>query len=544
MGTPHRVFIFAVFTFILTVAFVGCGGGSSGGNPTAIISGTVAGTEIIAVDDNGTIVASDDTDNKIADVDENYAFTLTGIPVDTNIRVYLITDSGVYPLYVGASSTNVFSLSAAVTIDLGFVDTTAVPGQATPENDPTALAEVTAQAENTATLILVTDETTGAPLSGATVIVDHASDPRQVDRTTAGSASFTLPSGGPITVTIGMSGYEILTLVDYNLILLKIGLQPTGYSAFIQGTVLNYTTGAFGFVTVGRDGFNNFCPSCENLSVGPPDGTFGFYRSEVSIPNTVFNMSAFEYGGVDGTPPTNFTAVTGVSSPANGDTQVVNMAFPGTVPDTMTTDGTITVPASLGAVNFVTATGLRDVVGIPGELVVGFSALGKTSPYIYSLVTFDFTEAGLSTIVMGQAEGVSGGWTRSFNRGVAFGGSAVDFNLIDIPTALSPTGTCGSVAPALSWTGVAGASLYLVMLNDLDTNWAVVMDGGSTSFTLPDLSETPLADLGFSIDVPVNWNVEAMVIPGFNFSTSTLDKDAITSIFTDSSVSPGVSCIP
>jgi len=495
------------------------------------ISGTVAGTEIIAVNDSGAIVASDDTTGKTQNADGSYPFTLTGIPVGVNIRVYLITASGVYPLYF--AGTNVFSLSAVAAIDLGFVDTTS--GQAIPENDPTAITEVSAGTENTDTLVIVTDENTGAPLSGATVIVDHATEDRQiVTTTTAGSASFTPPSSGPVTITIGMSGYAILTLVDFNLVFLNIELTPTGLSAFIQGRALNFT-GPLGAVSAGNDDLiNDRCPSCENLY----DGTLGDYKLEANIPNRVFNLSAIDYGS--GTTPINFTAVTGLGPLADGDTLIVDLTFPITPPTMTITTGTITVPASLGSVDLLIAGGLMDV-GDPVELFVGISDVGSTLPD-YTLTTFDFAGGGLSTSILARAEGTAGGVTHSVNRGVGFGGTGVDFSLIDIPTILLPTGDCGGIAPAISWTGVTGASFYGVDLGDFDTAWTVIIDGGSTSFTLPDLTDTPLAGLGLTTGDQVELGVWAMVVPGFNFNT--LDKDTVMGTFTDMSNSSDVFCIP
>lgn len=70
----------------------------------------------------------------------------------------------------------------------------------------------------------------------------------------------------------------------------------------------------------------------------------------------------------------------------------------------------------------------------------------------------------------------------------------------------------------------------------------VLVDGGSTSFTLPYLIGTPLAGLGLSTSDTVNWNVQAMMVPGFNFNT--LDKDTVTRTFTDRSESATVSCPP
>jgi len=498
----------AGYTFSSTNLAVTLSGADSTGNDfvstlgASSISGTVAGTEIVAVNDNGDIVASDDTTGKTADGGGNFPFTLTGIPVGTNIRVYLITGSGVYPLYFGAPSTNVFSLSAVATIDLGFVDTTAVPGQATPENDPTVVTGVSPQAENTDTLVRVTEESTGAPLSGVTVIVDHATDPRQVaTTTTAGSASFTPPSSGPVTVTIGMSGYELVTLVDFNLVYLDIPLGDLNQQAFVQGTVSNYTGGTLlGFVIASEAGFDNFCPTCENLY----NGTLGDYRMEANLPIRPFNLSAIDFGNGGTNPPTNFTAATGFAPLTDGQTLVVNMDFPITPPTTTTTTGTITVPASLGTINYVTATGLRDVVGNPSGLTVGFSALGNVSPYDYSLVTFDFAGAGPSTTILAQAQDTAGGMTMSFNRGAGFGGTGEDFNLMDIPTNLSPTGVCGGVAPTLSWTAVPGASFYIVGLEGIPSDWEIVIDGGTTSVALPDLTGTPIAALGLSPSVLVS----------------------------------------
>jgi Tol biopolymer transport system component len=73
-----------------------------------------------------------------------------------NIRVFLITKGGVYPMYFdsdgdGNPDTNVFALSSITEIALGFVDTTVAgqKGRAIPDNDPSDLAEVNAASENT-----------------------------------------------------------------------------------------------------------------------------------------------------------------------------------------------------------------------------------------------------------------------------------------------------------------------------------------------------------------------------------------------------------
>ncbi|VAX30630.1 hypothetical protein MNBD_NITROSPIRAE03-1839 [hydrothermal vent metagenome] len=146
-----------------------CGGGGtttttgSGGDTTTetgTISGTVSGTTIVAVNDSGAIVASDDTAGKTSDANGNYTFTLTGIPVGQNIRVYLITWGGIYPMYFDSNGdTNVFSLASSTTINLGFVDThtTGQEGKAIPQNNPTDYPGVSGGTENPDIPITITN---------------------------------------------------------------------------------------------------------------------------------------------------------------------------------------------------------------------------------------------------------------------------------------------------------------------------------------------------------------------------------------------------
>lgn len=120
-----------------------------------------------------------------------------------------------------------------------------------------------------------------------------------------------------------------------------------------------------------------------------------------------------------------------------------------------TTTGTITMPASLGTIWQVAAGGVRNLVGDPGELLVGLSAFFTPQPsYDYTLATFDFEGGGPTTSILARAEGTSGGVTYSINRGVGFDGTNIDFSLIDIPIGLSPTVACGGDALTFSWTGV------------------------------------------------------------------------------------------
>lgn len=147
---------------LLAFVFSGCSssGGGGGGNPpikTTKISGTVSGTTIIAVNDNGDIVATDDTDGKTPDAQENFPFTLSDIPVGSNVRVFLITGAGIYPMYFdsdgdGNPDTNVFSSGSETEIDLGFVNTqvTGQIGRAIPQKNPTDIGSVVSAAVNEA----------------------------------------------------------------------------------------------------------------------------------------------------------------------------------------------------------------------------------------------------------------------------------------------------------------------------------------------------------------------------------------------------------
>lgn len=120
---------------------------------TATINGTVAGTIIVAVDENGDILASDDTAGRAPNGNGNYAFSLTQLPIDTGIRVYFITSDGVYPMYfdsddIPSPDSNVLILSSVVEIDLGFVNVVDENGLAIPTNNPAIQEQVVAGDEN------------------------------------------------------------------------------------------------------------------------------------------------------------------------------------------------------------------------------------------------------------------------------------------------------------------------------------------------------------------------------------------------------------
>jgi hypothetical protein len=160
-----------MLTLLVVLLLTSCGGGGGGGSssvtpvtPSATISGAVAGTTIIAIDSQDNIVASVDTADRTAfDVDTDgdgftdaHSFTLSGLPLSVDIRIFLITGGAIYPMYFdtngdGISDTNVLALgsSASTTLELGFVDVAVVgeDGRAIPALNPTSDPEVVAGAE-------------------------------------------------------------------------------------------------------------------------------------------------------------------------------------------------------------------------------------------------------------------------------------------------------------------------------------------------------------------------------------------------------------
>ena len=154
-GTFRFMAVF-IFTVIISLALTTCGGGgggeegatggAAGGAGGGEISGSVSGTTVIAVDDRGDVIASDDTAGRPPDLDrdgdgipESYSFTLVGIPAEANFRIYLVTGAGVFPMYFdsdgdGVPEANVLSLTSVTDIFLGYVDTSS--GVAVPTNNP------------------------------------------------------------------------------------------------------------------------------------------------------------------------------------------------------------------------------------------------------------------------------------------------------------------------------------------------------------------------------------------------------------------------
>lgn len=120
-----------------------CGSGSDDSNSVTVaqgpgsIQGTVAGTRIVALDSSDQILAEDETTGRPRDAQGRVSYQLSGLPLGTPLRVFFISDGRNYPLYFGNPETNVFSLTQAGVMDLGFVATSKVPTEkATPENIP------------------------------------------------------------------------------------------------------------------------------------------------------------------------------------------------------------------------------------------------------------------------------------------------------------------------------------------------------------------------------------------------------------------------
>jgi hypothetical protein len=183
-----RLSIVSILTAGLLAACSGGGGGDGVGSntpaETATITGVVSGTTVLAVDQNGDIVSSDDTAGRTPDIDrdgdgiaESYSITLSlsSIPVNTEIRVYLISGGNVYPIYFdsdldGIPDTNVFSLGSVATIPLGFMDIDSgiagQDGRAIPTTSPLASTSAVAGTANPVIPMGInTPDTTGLSLS-------------------------------------------------------------------------------------------------------------------------------------------------------------------------------------------------------------------------------------------------------------------------------------------------------------------------------------------------------------------------------------------
>jgi hypothetical protein len=137
--TKHIAPRFVVLLFAgLSLSFAACGGGGGGATQKATVVGTVLGTAVMAVDADTNAVV----DSVAADLSTR-VFSLQ-LPIGGNYKFYFLENEGTtfersYPLYVSnqGQTQNVFAVSQANTIDLGFVDTAS--GAAVPERGPSQM---------------------------------------------------------------------------------------------------------------------------------------------------------------------------------------------------------------------------------------------------------------------------------------------------------------------------------------------------------------------------------------------------------------------
>lgn len=123
----------------LGVSLTACpGSGSESSSPSATasvaVSGTVAGTRIIAMNEIDQILVQDDTAGRAPTAPGRFPFALPDLPVGQDLRLFFVSNGTVFPFYPGA--TNVFSVNSAGPINLGFVTMNMGTGRSTPEFPP------------------------------------------------------------------------------------------------------------------------------------------------------------------------------------------------------------------------------------------------------------------------------------------------------------------------------------------------------------------------------------------------------------------------
>lgn len=148
--TAHLPGLYSIGIALLVLLLSGCGGGGGGGSTvpssSTAVSGTVSGTVIVAIDENGNIAGRDDTNGRAAvdnTIPSRYRFSLN-LPQGRKYNFYFIVGVGtaaerIVPLSFG--STNVISVGSATSIDLGFVNTSGA--EAVAEKNPFSTAGVT-----------------------------------------------------------------------------------------------------------------------------------------------------------------------------------------------------------------------------------------------------------------------------------------------------------------------------------------------------------------------------------------------------------------
>jgi hypothetical protein len=90
----------------------------------------VGGTRIVAMNDNDQIVVEDDTSGRSPSAPGRFPFTLASLPVESNTRLFFISNGTLFPFYLGG--TNVFTFNSAGPFDFGFVTMDAGTGRSMP----------------------------------------------------------------------------------------------------------------------------------------------------------------------------------------------------------------------------------------------------------------------------------------------------------------------------------------------------------------------------------------------------------------------------
>jgi hypothetical protein len=145
MPTHRR--LHALLSVPLLLVLVACGSDGDGANSSTTtppppppppvqpveISAIVAGTTVLVVDEHGAIIAIDDTDGREPDRDtdgdgiaDGYSITLTDLPLNVPIRVFVISAGSIAPLTFetgseSASLANVFRFASRGRLELGLV---------------------------------------------------------------------------------------------------------------------------------------------------------------------------------------------------------------------------------------------------------------------------------------------------------------------------------------------------------------------------------------------------------------------------------------
>ena len=144
----HGILVRSLALAGLALILSACTESGGGENPIAVantvtVSGTVGGTRIVAMNDNDQIVVEDDTTGRPPSAPGRFPFTLTSLPVGSNLRLFFISNGTLFPFYLGG--TNVFTFNSAGPVDLGFVTMNIGTGRSTPEFPP---VNVTPKPEN------------------------------------------------------------------------------------------------------------------------------------------------------------------------------------------------------------------------------------------------------------------------------------------------------------------------------------------------------------------------------------------------------------